>query len=118
MTPWRMAESDWLPSADISEEGNKYVVRMDLPGMGKKDVHVSHSDNVLTIRGERRSESEIGEGKYHRVERSYGSFSRSFRVPQDADTEKVRASAKDGVLTVTIPKTEKKTEKEVTVDVE
>lgn len=94
----------WAPAVDIKEEENRYLVKADLPGVASKDIDVTMENNTLTITGERKSEKEINEKGYHRVERSYGSFTRSFSFPQNADAEKITATNKDGVLEIIIPK--------------
>lgn len=96
--------ASWTPAIDIREQGNAYVFAADLPGLGKEDVDVTFEDNVLTIAGERRFEEKEDEGEYRRVERRYGKFTRSFALPSQVDSEKVEASFKNGVLTITVPK--------------
>jgi HSP20 family protein len=94
----------WLPAMDLVETDNHLVLRGDLPGMTEDDVNIEIKDNVLTVSGERKAEHEDkGEG-YHRVERSFGSFSRSLTLPQGVDAEKVEANFDKGVLEVRIPK--------------
>jgi HSP20 family protein len=98
-----------LPSIDVSETDNAVEVKMDLPGVKPDEVNVEVRDNVLTVSGERKEEKESEEGngrKYHRVERRYGSFSRSVRLPTPIDENKVNAEYRDGVLSITLPKTE------------
>jgi HSP20 family protein len=98
--------SRWIPAMDLVETDENLVLRADLPGMGEKDVNIEIKDGVLTISGERRSEhEEKGEG-FHRVERSYGTFSRSLSLPDGVDPQRVAADFKDGVLEVRIPKPE------------
>jgi len=92
------------PSVDISEDDGNYVVTAELPGTKREDVTVELEDDMLTIRGEKRNEREEKKEKRRFVERSYGTFSRSFTLPSNADAERVSASFKDGVLTVTIGK--------------
>jgi HSP20 family protein len=92
------------PSVDVSEDDGNYVVTAELPGTKREDVTVELEDDVLTIRGEKRNEREEKKEKRRFVERSYGTFSRSFTLPGNADAERVSASFKDGVLTVTIGK--------------
>ncbi len=97
----------WSPSVDINESDTQYVVSAELPGVEKDDVTVSIDKNVLTIKGEKRlTKKEEGE-KWHRVESTYGEFTRSFTLPEEVDTDKVEANYKDGVLALTIPKAEK-----------
>ena len=94
----------WSPAIEVSERGDRMVVRADLPGLNKDDVKVETYDNHLVIQGERRQEhEEQGEGGYRRSERSYGSFYRSIPLPEGAQTEQARAEFKDGVLEVSVP---------------
>ncbi len=97
-----LSMNDWTPSTDISETDSDYLIKSDIPGVEKRDVHVTLQDGMLTISGERRQEKE--DKKIHRIERSYGSFLRSFRIPDDADATAVKAEFKDGMLSITLPK--------------
>lgn len=96
----------WAPSVDIRETDEALLVHAELPGIDKKDVKLEVKDGVLTISGERRYEKDVKEENVHRIERSYGSFTRSFSLPTNIDAEKVDAEMKDGVLTVRLPKRE------------
>jgi HSP20 family protein len=107
--------AEWAPSVDISEDDKEYLVKADLPEVKKDDVKVSVENNMLTITGERKFEKEEHNKKYHRVERSYGNFVRSFTLPEGVDAGKVAAEFKDGVLKVHLPKTEKAKPKAVDV---
>jgi HSP20 family protein len=109
--------ADWSPKADISETSEEYVVKAELPEVKKEDVKVSIEDGVLTLQGERKQEKEEKGKKFHRIERSYGSFLRSFTLPSEVDANKVRAEFKDGVLSLHLPKTEKAKAKVVDVRV-
>jgi HSP20 family protein len=100
----RSKEMQWSPAADISETASEYLVKAELPGVKREDVKVTLEDGVVTIEGERKLEKEDKGEKVHRIERFYGSFSRSFTLPEDADAAAVRADSKDGVLNVHIPK--------------
>jgi len=111
-------EADWMPRVDISETDDNLVIAAEIPGMKKEDINISVEDGVLTLKGERKHENEKKEKNYHRIERSYGSFYRSFRLPPSVDTEKVHASYKDGVLKVTLPKLEEVKPREIPVHVE
>lgn len=94
----------WIPAMDLTEQGNEYVLRADLPGLGSEDVEIEVKDDVLTISGERRSEHEDkGEG-FHRIERSFGRFSRSLDLPTGIDPQSVSANFENGVLEVRVPK--------------
>lgn len=99
--------ADWIPPVDIGETGASYLITAEIPGVKKEDVKVSIQDNMLTIQGERKREKEEKDKKFHRVERSYGSFARSFRLPDDADESAVKAEFKDGILNITLSKSEK-----------
>jgi HSP20 family protein len=101
-----MRVMEWAPLVDITEDEKEYVIKADRPEVKKEDVKISVQDGVLAISGERKYEKEEKGKKYHRVERSYGSFERSFSVPADAEEEKVSAQFKDGVLMVHLPKGE------------
>ena len=99
------ALGDWMPKVDVSETKDSVVVKAETPGMEAKDIQVSLQENVLTITGEKKQEKEEKDERHHRVERSYGSFSRSMRLPAGVEAGKVNAAFKNGVLTVTLPKT-------------
>ena len=108
----------WSPAVDIVETENDLVLKADLPDIRLQDIDVTVENNTLSIKGERRFKNDF-EGKgYHRIERSYGTFVRSFTVPNSVDTEKVSADYKNGVLTVTLPKKEAAKPKQVKVEVE
>lgn len=109
--------ADWAPSVDISETDAAYLVKAEIPGVRKEDVKVAIQDGMLTLQGERRQEKEEKGKKFHRVERCYGSFMRSFRMPDDADEGKVKAEFKDGMLNITLAKSEKAKPKQVNVSV-
>jgi HSP20 family protein len=99
-----MQRGDWAPPVDIFENDNQEIVlRAELPGVSKEDIDIRVENNTLTLRGERKRASEIRNEQYHRVERAYGAFSRSFSLPSRIDTEKVKADFKDGLLTITLP---------------
>lgn len=97
--------ADWSPSVDIEEEEDKYVIKADLPGVDKKDIEVKFEGGVLSIRGEKQTETETGKGtRRHRTERFHGSFARSFTLNDAVSADKIDASYKDGVLSLSIPK--------------
>jgi HSP20 family protein len=96
---------NWSPQVDISEDDKEYVVKADLPEMKKEDVKVTVENGVLSISGERKSEKEEEKKKFHRIERSFGTFLRTFALPDDADSTKIAAEFKEGVLKVHLPKT-------------
>ena len=112
-----MTVAQWLPLVDITEDDKEYLIKAELPEVKKEEVKVSVESGVLTISGERKFEREEKNKRYHRVERAYGSFTRSFAVPDDADDAKVAAEFKDGVLTVHLAKSEKARPKSIEVKV-
>jgi HSP20 family protein len=97
----------WAPPVDIYETENEIVMVAEVPGVDEKDVDVEVKDNLLTIKGERRMEKSVKEESYHRVERAYGGFTRSFTLPQAVDSEKITATYNRGVLEIRLPKPEK-----------
>ncbi len=109
--------AQWSPVVDISEDEKEYAIKAELPDVKKEDIKLNVHDDVLTITGERKYEKEEKGKKYHRVERAYGSFMRSFTLPEDADGTKVTAEYKDGLLNVRLPKSEKAKPKTIEVKV-
>lgn len=109
--------SMWTPAVDIAEHADEYLVKVELPGVKKDDVKITLESNILTIRGEKKQEQEEKDGSYHRVERSYGSFQRSFTLPTSVKGEKIDAICSEGVLTVTLPKAEESKPKQIEVRV-
>ena len=109
--------AEWSPLVDITEDEKEYLIKAELPEMKKDDVKLTVENNVLCISGERKYEKEEKDKKYHRVERAYGSFMRSFTLPDDADGTKVAAEYKDGILKVHLPKSEKAKPKSIEVKV-
>ena len=109
--------AEWSPLVDITEDDKEYVIKAEIPEMKKEDIKINVHDEVLTITGERKYEKEEKGRKYHRVERSYGSFLRSFSLPEDADGTKIIAEYKDGVLKVRLPKSEKAKPKTIEVKI-
>ena len=95
------------PAVDMYDEGKELVMKADLPGVKKEDLHLDLTENVLTLTGERKTEETVEKGGLYRSERSYGRFSRSFELPSEVDTEKITATLKEGVLEIRLPKTEK-----------
>lgn len=108
----------WMPPVDIYENDDKLVLKAELPGVNPNDVEVRVEDNTLYLKGERKFEKEVKEENLHRVERSYGSFSRTFALPGSIDSEKVQAEYKDGVLTLTMPKREEAKPKTIKINVQ
>ena len=113
-----IALPEWSPRVDISEDDKEYLVKADLPEMKKEDVKVTVEHDVLSISGERKSEKEEKKKKFHRIERSYGTFLRTFTLPDDAGATKIAAEFKDGVLKVHAPKTASAKPKPVEVKVQ
>lgn len=109
--------TDWMPVVDIQETETEYLVNAELPEVRKEDVKVTVENGVLTVQGERKQEKEEKGKRFHRIERSYGTFLRTFTVPLDAEESKVAADFKDGILRVHLPKTEKPRPKAIEVKV-
>lgn len=103
---FRPMEEAWLPAVDVSETGDKITVRAEIPGMEAEDIDISMVGDTLVIKGEKKAEKEEKDENYHIVERSYGSFSRSMKLPATVDPDKVDATYKNGVLTIVLPKKE------------
>jgi HSP20 family protein len=112
-----LSMSDWMPSVDISESDNAYLVKAEIPGVDKNDVKVTIEDGMLTLQGERKQEKEESGKKYHRIERSYGCFMRSFRLPDDADESATKAEFKDGMLNITLNKSKRSRSNAVNVSI-
>ena len=108
--------ADWAPSVDIDEQDDKYLITADLPGVDKNNIDVKLENGMLSIRGEKHTESET-RGKRHRTERFHGTFARSFTLPDSVDADKVDANYKDGVLTLAIPKVEKAKPKSIDIKI-
>ena len=116
--PLEWSGGEWTPSLDVSETQDKVVVKAEAPGIDPKEMEISLSNGVLTLKGEKRKAREEKGENYHLVERSYGSFSRSVRLPAEVQEDKVKASYKDGILTITLPKTERAKERAIKIEVE
>ncbi|WP_283786914.1 Hsp20/alpha crystallin family protein [Bermanella sp. WJH001] len=99
-----MIKADWHPVVDVSEGDDAFHVHAELAGVKKEDIEINVNENVLTLTGQRENKHEQSSKKAHRIERAYGSFARSFSLPDSADAEKIAASFNDGVLEITIPK--------------
>jgi len=95
---------EWLPALDLSETKSDLVVKAEIPGIDPKDIDISLTNDLLTIKGEKKQEREEKEENYHFIERSYGSFTRSIKLPREVQSDKISASYKNGLLTVTLPK--------------
>lgn len=109
--------TNWLPAVDLIEKDDEFVAKVELPGVNKDDVKITMQDNILTVRGEKKEEKETRQSNYHRLERSYGSFQRSFTLPNAVKADKVEAQYKDGILTITLPKSEEAKRKQIEVRV-
>ena len=107
----------WAPAVDIYETENELVLKADLPDISEKDLDIRVENNMLTVRGERKFEQKVNEDNYLRIERTYGSFSRSFSLPNTVNTEAIKAEYKNGVLTVQLPKRAESKPKQVKVNV-
>lgn len=108
---------DWAPRVDISETDEAFTIKAEVPGINRDDVKINIEDHVLSIHGESKQEKEQEGKKYHRVERFYGSFNRSFALPQNVDEDRIEANFKDGLLSLTIPKKEVEKPKAIEVKV-
>ena len=109
--------SHWMPAVDVGEYENEYQVKVEIPGVNKDDVKITMRENILTIHGEKKQEKESKDFNYHRVERSYGSFQRSFTLPTSVKHDKIEASYNDGILTIALPKAEEAKPKQIEVKV-
>lgn len=107
----------WAPAVDIYEQGSDIVLKAELPGVDPKSVDVRLENNTLTLCGERKFDDEIQRENYHRIERSYGAFSRSFTLPSTVDQNNIKADYRDGVLRVTLPKREEAKPKQISINV-
>ena len=112
-----MTVADWAPTVDITEDSKEYLIKAEIPEVDKKDVRVTVQEGVLTIQGQRRQEKEEKDKRVHRIERAYGTFVRSFSLPEDVAEDSVKAEFKDGMLWVHLPKAEKPKPKSIEVKV-
>jgi HSP20 family protein len=113
---WALGGS-WAPAVDIYEHENNIVLKAELPGVDPKDVDIRLENNTLTVRGERKLDSEVKKESYHRVERAYGTFTRSFTLPTVVNQASIKAEFKDGVLRLTLPKREEAKPKQIQISV-
>ena len=111
----RTANGEWLPAFDVSETEDEVIVKAELPGMDVKDIDITLTDGLLTIKGERKMEKEDKKENYHRIERQFGSFSRSLKLGTNVKADSIDAGYKDGILTVTLPKAEENKPKKIEV---
>ena len=113
-----LSRGDWLPPVDIYENAqHEIVLRAELPGLKREDLDIRVENNTLTLRGERKRDTEVKQEQYHRVERSYGAFTRSFALPSTVNAEKVTAAFADGILTITLPLREEAKPRQIQVQV-
>ncbi|MCH7472823.1 Hsp20/alpha crystallin family protein [bacterium] len=112
-----IADGVWSPAVDVAESDDSFVVMAELPGMKKEDISIELENNVLSLKGERRFETKEEGENYHSIERSYGSFCRSFKLPKNVEGDAISAEYKDGVLKVTLPKKEEVKPKKVEIKV-
>ncbi len=112
-----VATGDWAPRVDIAETNKEFSITAEIPGVEKGDVRIKVDNGVLTIRGERKQEKEEKDKKFHRIERFYGSFTRSFTLPDNVDESRIEASFKDGMLTLSVPKTEESKPKTIEIKI-
>jgi len=112
-----IAVTEWSPLVDITEDDKEYVVKAEIPEMKKEDIKINVHDDVLTVSGERKYEKEEKGKKFHRVERAYGSFMRSFTLPESADGSRITAEYKDGMLKIHLPKSEQAKKKAIEVKI-
>lgn len=118
---WRRAQvrtgiANWMPAVDLVENESEFRLVAELPGLAKEDVKIALTDNVLTLRGEKKAQVDEKQDNWHHVERAYGSFERSFTLSNAVDASKVKAKFDNGVLTVTLPKSEDKRPREIRID--
>lgn len=116
--PLEPVRRQWAPSLDVSETENNIVVKAEVPGLESKDIDISLTGGVLTIKGEKKQEKEEKDENYHRIERRYGTFTRTVRVPQEVQSDKIEATCKNGVLKITLAKSEEAKKKEIKIEVE
>jgi HSP20 family protein len=107
----------WVPPVDVAETQEKILVRVEVPGMKQDEINIEFENGVLTLKGERKLEKEHDGLNYHRVERTYGTFIRSFTLPRSVDAEKISATYRDGILEVEVPKKEEAKPKQIKIDV-
>lgn len=112
------SRSDWAPAVDIKESPEAFIIEAELPGMNREDVKVTVHEGVLSIQGERKHEEETQDKKHHRIERIYGSFLRRFTLPENVDEGSIKANFKDGILSLTLQKSEPAEPKAIEVEVQ
>lgn len=107
----------WSPFTDIAEDDNQYTLKLELPGIKKGDVKISYNNGALTVSGERKEEKEETNKKYHRIERAYGNYYRSFTLPSKIKEDNISAEFSDGILTIEVPKAEEAKPREIEINV-
>jgi HSP20 family protein len=112
-----LASCAWTPAVDLVDQDNAFVVKMEVPGVERGDVKITVENGMLTVRGEKKQQKESKEKRFHRTERTFGSFQRSFSLPGSVNTDRVEAALQDGILTVTLPKAEGARTREIDVKV-
>lgn len=110
-----LREGEWAPSVDVSQTSKEVIVKAELPGMDPKEIDISLQGNLLTIKGQRKQEKEEDGEDFHRVERSYGSFSRTIRLPAEVQVEQVNATYKDGILRIALPKVKEEPSRKIEI---
>jgi HSP20 family protein len=110
-----LSMGSWNPVVDVYDNDDSIVIKAELPGIDKEGIEIDVKDRVLTLKGERSSESEVKDDNYYRRERSFGKFERAFNLPADVDPDKIKADYKDGVLKIDIPKPEEKKPRQITI---
>lgn len=113
-----IARGSWVPAVDIQEEGDSFIIHAELPGLKREDIQIRVEDRLLTISGERKFENEEKKDNFHRIERSYGRFTRSFTLNKKVAVESISANYKDGVLTVRVPKAPETQPRQIDINVE
>jgi HSP20 family protein len=106
----------WNPAADVMENKDEYILKLEVFGVAREDINIEFHDNTLTIKGERKADSDLKEEDIHRIERFSGNFSRNFTLPGETDSEKIEAKLKDGILELRIPKAEEKKAKSIPIN--
>jgi len=114
-TSEEMSTRSWSPAVDIRETEESYMVHAELPGLSKDDIEITLEENILKLSGERRFEKDVNKEEYHRIERSYGAFTRAFSLPSRVDSSNVEASFDNGILTVTVPKVEEAKPRKISI---
>ena len=113
-----MSKCDWRPIVDIFDTEKAIVINAELPGVTREDITLDVKENILSLKGERKSSEEVKKENYYRMERCFGSFERAFTLPSAVDQEKIKANFKDGILRIEIPKPEEKRPKQISINVE